>query len=275
MEQEAPPRTIFFISDGTAISAETLGQGLISQFEGLHFRKVRLPFVTTAARAHECVAELRRAAARDGVRPIVIATLVDPAIAEVLREADALFVNFFETFIAPLEQELGRRSSHTIGRLHSTADRQQYFDRMEAINYAIAHDDGMTANGLEQAEVVLVGVSRSGKTPTSLYLALQYGIKAANYPLVPEDFERGRLPGALERPNLRLYGLTITPERLHEIRTARRPGSRYAALDNCRYELDQAQRLMHRHGIRCFDSTTRSIEEIAALIMATISVDPV
>src|SRR5574340_1200282 len=256
---EQSVRTVFFISDGTGITAETLGHSLLTQFEGLRFRQIRIPFVSTRDKARECVAEIERARQRDGLRPVVITTLVNQDIAAALSQGDALFVNFFEAFIAPLEQELGVRSTHTMGRSHSAVNSQDYFNRIEAINFAMAHDDGLSDQDLDQADVILVGVSRSGKTPTSLYLALQFGVKAANYPLVPEDFDRMRLPKALYRHTRKLFGLTISPERLQKIRNERRPNSHYASLDNCRREVDMAQKLMKREDIRWLDSTTKSI----------------
>jgi regulator of PEP synthase PpsR (kinase-PPPase family) len=266
-------RTVFFISDGTGITAETLGHSLLTQFEGIRFRQVRIPFVTQATQARECLAQLRDAYERDGVRPIVITTLVDPNIGRLLREADALFLDFFETFIVPLEEELGTKSSHTIGRSHGQASSQDYVNRIEALNFSLAHDDGASDRGLDKAEVILIGVSRSGKTPTSLYLAMQFGIRAANYPLIPEDFARQRLPEPLYRYRDKLFGLTISAERLHRIRSERRPHSKYAALDNCRYEIEEAEKLMRREGVRWMDSTTKSIEEIAATIMQEVKLD--
>ena len=172
-----------------------------------------------------------------------------------------------------MEEELGIPSSHSIGRSHSATDSVQYRNRIEAINFSLAHDDGQLVNGLEQADVVLVGVSRCGKTPTSLYLAMQYGLKAANCPLIPEDFERGNLPSLLLPHRSKLFGLTIQPERLSEIRNERRPGSRYASLEQCRYEVAEAQRLMRREGIRWLSSTTKSIEEIATTILQELNLD--
>jgi len=266
-------RTVFFISDGTGITAETLGHSLLTQFEGIDFRQVRLPFVSTLGQARECLLQIRHAAERDGIRPIVVTTLVDPNISEILREADALFLDFFEAFIVPLEDELGAKSTHTIGRSHGQAGSQDYSNRIEAVNFTLAHDDGASDLNLDRAEVILVGVSRSGKTPTSLYLALQFGIRAANYPLIPEDFERKKLPEVLYRHHAKLFGLTIAPERLHQIRTERRPDSKYASLANCRIEIEEAQKLMKREGVRWMDSTTKSIEEIAATIMQAVKLD--
>jgi hypothetical protein len=264
---------VFFISDGTGISAETLGHSLLTQFEGIDFAQTVLPFVDTVAKARECVARIAAAHRRSGARPIVFCTLVNDAVRGTLREADALVLDFFESFLSPLEAELGTRSTHTVGRSHSAANNSVYQDRIEAINFALAHDDGLGSQELGKADVVLVGVSRSGKTPTCLYMALQFGIKAANVPLTPDDFDRGTLPGPLEPHLGKLYGLTIAPERLAEIRDQRRPDSRYAKLENCRYEVEQAERLMRRHGIRWLNSTTRSIEEIATQILQDVKLE--
>ncbi|MBV8030869.1 MAG: kinase/pyrophosphorylase [Betaproteobacteria bacterium] len=265
-------RTVFFVSDGTGITAQMLGHSLLTQFEGVGFSQVTLPFVDSAEKAEECCARIEAEAAKGNGRPIVFSTLVNQELRQVVRRANALFLDFFETFIDPLEAGLGIKSSHTIGRSHSAMDKKEYQQRMEAINFAMAHDDGSSHRELGQADVILVGVSRSGKTPTSLYLAMQFGVKAANYPLIPEDFDRGNLPEVLKPHKGRLYGLTIAPERLHEIRKERRPGSKYAELANCRYEVAQAEDLMNREGIRSINSTTKSIEEIATTILRELRI---
>jgi regulator of PEP synthase PpsR (kinase-PPPase family) len=266
-------QTVFIVSDGTGITAETLAHSLLSQFEGVAYRQVRMPFIDSREKAEDCVERIAEAHARDGRRPIVVSTLVNSDVAVVVRGADALILDFFATFIAPLEETLGIKSTHTIGRTHSSVNSLEYTSRIEAINFTLAHDDGVSNTDLEQADVILVGVSRSGKTPTSLYLALQFGIKAANYPLIPEDFERNRLPEALHKFRHKLFGLTITPERLSSIRQERRPDSTYAAIDNCRWEIGEAQKMMRREGVRWLDSTTKSIEEISATLMQTIKLD--
>lgn len=271
----SPParHTVFFISDGTGITAETLGHSLLSQFEGISHTQVRMPFIDSVEKALDCVARIKKAGARDGNRPIVVSTLVNPAAAAVLHEANALILDFFGAFISPLEEELGIKSSHTIGRSHSRVNSSEYVARMDAINFTLAHDDGVSNADLDKSDVILVGVSRSGKTPTSLYLAIQFGIKAANYPLIPEDFERNKLPDGLAKHRHKLFGLTITPERLASIRQERRPDSTYASIANCRWEIEQAQKLMRREGIRWLDSTTKSIEEIGATLLQTIKID--
>ncbi|KAF7600155.1 MAG: phosphoenolpyruvate synthase regulatory protein [Candidatus Dactylopiibacterium carminicum] len=263
-------RSVFFISDGTGITAETLGHSLLAQFQECRFRLERLPFVDSQMRAQACVRQIRAAAMRDGVRPIVVSTIVDAAVVAALREADALFLDLFEQSIGPLEAELGVRASHSVGRSHGITESASYFARIEAINFTLAHDDGQSHERLNEADVILIGVSRSGKTPTSLYLALQFGIKAANYPLIPEDFERDCLPPELLRHRGKLFGLSISPLRLAQIRSERRPGSRYAQPDNCNFEVEAALQLMQREGVAVIDSTARSIEELAALILQAI-----
>jgi hypothetical protein len=260
-------RDVFFVSDGTGITAETLGQSVLAQFDRLRLRVHRISFVDSPEKAREAVARINDVGSRHGSRPLVFSTLVDPSSNETLRTASALILDAFASFLVPLENELGMKSTHTIGRFHGVSDSEKYKNRIEAVNFTLTHDDGQLATGLHQAEVILVGVSRSGKTPTSLYLAMHYGIKAANYPLIPEDFERGELPGALPPHRERLFGLTIAPERLAEVRRERRPNSRYASLENCLYEVTQAERMMRREGIRWLSSTTKSIEEIAATIL--------
>ena len=268
---ENPTRTVFFVSDGTGITAETLGHSLLAQFPAVRFRQVRVPFTDDLDKAIDCARQIREAAAADGARPIVFSTLVNTEHLDLLRKADAHLIDLFEQFIGPLEAELGQRSTHTVGLFHGIADSSDYKARIEAINFAMAHDDGVSSDGeLADADVILVGVSRSGKTPTSLYLAMQFGVKAANYPLIPEDFERNKLPGELHRYRNKLFGLTIAPERLAQIRQERRPNSRYAALENCRYEIEAAQKLMRRENIQWLDSTVKSIEEISATILQAV-----
>ena len=192
-------------------------------------------------------------------------------VLQVIREGcQGMLLDMFGTFVHPLENELGIKSHHRVGRFSDVSKSQEYHDRIEAINFSLAHDDGQSHRDLESAEVILVGVSRSGKTPTSLYLAMQHGMKAANYPLIPEDFERKQLPPALMAHRKKIFGLSIHPERLSEIRTERRPNSKYASLANCREEVSEAEAMMRRAGIRWLSTTTKSIEEIATTILQEI-----
>ena len=260
-------RTVFFVSDGTGLTAEALGHSLLTQFEEVEFKQIRIPFLDNVEKAQDAVARINAQGEADGMRPIVFTTLVNQDLAAIVHQADAFSLSYFETFLAPLEAELGVKSSHTVGRSHGSADSSDYKNRIEAINYTLAHDDGITDRDLAEADVILVAVSRCGKTPTSLYLAMQFGLKAANFPLIPEDFDRGCLPGTLEKHRSKLFGLTIQPERLHQIREERRADSKYASLANCRYEIAEAEKMMRREGIRWLDSSTKSIEEISTTIL--------
>jgi len=263
-------RTVFFISDGTGITAETFGNAILAQFE-FNPRHVRLPFVDSVDKAHQVVRHVNHTAELEGKKPIVFTTLVNVDIMRVLEDGcKGMLLDMFGTFVRPLEIELGMKSSHRIGRFSDVSKSQAYHDRIEAINFSLAHDDGQSTRDLEKADVILVGVSRSGKTPTSLYLAMQHGLKAANYPLIPEDFARQQLPGALLAHRKKIFGLSIQPERLAEIRNERRPNSHYAALENCRHEVGEAEAMMRRAGIRWLSTTTKSIEEIATTILQEI-----
>ena len=256
-------KRVFFISDRTGITVEALGSSLLTQFADLDFTRLTLPFIDTVEKAREVVSQVNEAHREAGQRPVVFSSIVDDAVRAEINKADGFVLDVFERFIVPLEAELGTKSLHAVGRSHSVANVKDYNHRIEAINYTLAHDDGVTHRGLEEADIVLVGVSRSGKTPTCLYMAMQFGIKAANYPLIPEDLEANRIPPSLLPLKQKVWGLSITPERLHQIRSERRPDSRYAALDNCRYEVSAAEKLMRQANIPYLDSTTKSIEEIA------------
>ncbi len=262
-----PERTVVFLSDGTGITAETLGNSVLAQFEGITFKHVRLPFIDSEVKAIAAKQKIDDIAKYDQQKPIIFSTLVNSAINQIVKQANGMFMDLFLTFVEPLEAELQLKSSHRIGRSHTIKDNHRYQNRIEAINFALTHDDGQTHKDLEQADVILIGVSRSGKTPTSLYLAMQYGIKAANYPLIPEDFQRGCLPTALPRHRRKLFGLSISPERLSEIRHERRPNSEYANLNNCIKEVKEAEMMMRREGINWLNSTSKSIEEIATTIL--------
>ncbi len=269
-----PERSVFFVSDGTGITAETFGNSILAQFPARP-RHVRRPFIDTIDKAHLVVDEINQMAEGEGKRPIVFITLVNDEVRAILTGAScrALVLDMFRTFVEPLEAEFGVKSNHRVGRFSDASQSQEYNDRIEAINFSLAHDDGQSARNLEGADVILLGVSRSGKTPTSLYLAMQHGIKAANYPLIPEDFERGRMPGALTPYKRKCFGLTIDPARLSQIRHERRPGSKYASIENCRMEVNEAEAMMRREGISWLSSTHKSIEEIATTILRDLRPD--
>ncbi len=261
-------RTAFFISDRTGITCEMLGHSLLTQFDQVSFIEITLPFVDSQEKARAAVQQINQASAKDGVRPLVFSTLVDPILSSEIQLADGKYIDCFQVFIPPMEVELGVKSSHTVGRSHSVRNNNNsYFHRIEAVNFAMSHDDGQTTKQLDEAEVILIGVSRCGKTPTCLYMALQFGIRAANYPLIPEDFATKQLPSAIAGRRQKLFGLTIRPDRLQRIRNERRPGSPYASLENCEYEIREADVLMRQEGISILDTTTRSIEELASTIV--------
>lgn len=261
-------RTVCFVSDRTGLTAETLGHSLLSQFGGLEASTVTMPFVSSVQEAHGVVARINDIARRDGVRPIVLSTLVDDTLREVLRGANGFMLDFFDAFLAPLEAELGRPSAHVTGSaMRNWTKDPAHSERVDATNYALANDDGAGQRDYRSADVILVGVSRSGKTPTSLYMALQYGIRAANVPLLEEDFEQRELPRELQPHRAKLFGLTIRPERLQQIRQERRPGSRYASAGQVDFEIRSALDLMARNQIPHIDVTECSVEEIASRIL--------
>lgn len=246
---------------------------MLKQF-AIPIRQVRIPFVDSVDKVYQIIKQINQTMETDGIKPIVFSTMATPEVAKVLHDnVKALHFDMLKMIVDPLEKELGMESNHYVGRFSDTAQSKSYQQRIEAINYSLEHDDGQSSRNLEIADVILVGVSRSGKTPTSIYLAMQYGIKAANYPLIPEDFERHTLPPALKEFRSKLFGLSIDPIRLSEIRNERRPGSRYADLLNCREEVAAAEAMMRREGIRWLSTTTKSIEEIATTILQELKPD--
>lgn len=265
-------RPIFYVSDGTGITAETIGHSVLTQFDGIEFDTRRLAFVDSEDRARAAVSLIRAAQAECGARPIVINTVVDAGLTEILATSGAFMLDVFAPFIGPLEQELGTRRSPKVGKAHGMNNAGEYEARMHATNYALTHDDGVEIN-FSDAEVVLIGVSRSGKTPTCLYMALHYGVRAANYPLIQEDLERGELPEKLRACKARIFGLTIDPDRLRQIRSERRPNSRYSSIEQCRWEVEQAGRMYRRENIASLSTTHTSIEEIASKVLQALGLN--
>jgi len=260
-------RTVFFVSDRTGITAELLGKTLLTQFPGVEFHKHTLPFVDTVEKAETAVAEITRTALQEGKPPIVFSTLIDDDVRTTVASANVLFLDIFADFIGRLESELSLTSSHALGLSHGMGDELAYQKRMDAVNYTLSHDDGVNTANYDRAEVILTGVSRTGKTPTCLYLAMQYGIHAANYPLTPDDFPEQSLPKPLLPHRAKLFGLTIQAERLAKIRNERKPASRYASLENCRSEIRSAENLMLQARLPVLDTTIMSVEEIAISIL--------
>jgi regulator of PEP synthase PpsR (kinase-PPPase family) len=262
-------RKVFFVSDRTGITAEMFGQSLLSQFENTEFDETTLPFIDTVAKAQEACRLIRKAASEEGqVRPIVFDTIVTPEIRQIIQSSGALVLDFFHTFIGPLESELGETSNFSVGKTHSLKNNAAYDSRIDAVNFALNNDDGITTRHYSQADVILIGVSRCGKTPTSLYMAMQFGIKAANYPFTEDDMEKLNLPMDLKKHKNKIFGLTINPNRLHEIRTERKANSRYASLSQCQFEVREVESLYRREKIPHLNTTTRSVEELTTKILA-------
>ncbi len=266
-------RTVFFLSDQTGVTAETLGHSLITQFDSHDFRQITLPFIDSDDKAHEAVNRIDEASASDRFRPIVFSTLVQPEFRKIVKQAQGLHLDIFDVFLEPLETELKQKPAHESGRAHGMSDIDAYMRRIEATNFALANDDGGVSRNYDMADVILVGVSRSGKTPTCLYLALQYGVYAANYPLTEDDFEAGKLPPFLLQQKNKLYGLTIAPDRLRQIRKERRPLGKYASATQVRYELRESTKIFKKYAIPNVDTTEFSIEEISSRILDSTGVE--
>lgn len=265
-------RAVFFVSDGTGITAETIGNTVLTQFEGVSFDTQRIAFVDSAEKAEAAARRIREAGERSGTRPIVVNTVVDAALSALVADSGAMMLDVFSPFIAPLEIELGTPRKPQVGRAHGLVDFAQYESRINATNYALSHDDGVDVN-YDDADLILVGVSRSGKTPTCLYMALHYGVKAANYPLTDEDLDAAELPRRLRAHRPKLYGLTIDPVRLQQVRQARRPNSAYAQLERCRREVAAAEALFRQENIPSLSTTHTSIEEIASKILSGLGIN--
>ena len=265
-------RNVFFISDGTGITAETIGHSVLTQFEGVDFESFRMPFVDTEAKAEHAALRIKTSHMKTGVRPIVVNTIMDQSLSEIVATGGGLMMDVFAPFIGPLQDELGVQRSSRVGKAHGLTNFAEYEARINATNYALSHDDGIDVR-YDDAEAILVGVSRVGKTPTCLYMALHFGVKAANYPLTEEDLERFELPERLKPYKSRLYALTIDAQRLAQVREARRPGSEYAKLAQCRRELEIAEKLYRREGIPMQSTTNTSIEEIASKILSQLGIE--
>lgn len=260
-------RTVFFISDRTGITAETLGLSLISQFEEIQFSQVTLPFIDSIEKAKEAENFINRAFETDKALPIVFATIIKQEIKDILEHTNCFYIDFFNTFIGKLEQEFKIPSTKSIGRIHGMRNTQSYNSRMDAVNYALNYDDGAKITNYETADIILLGVSRSGKTPTCLYLAMRYGIHAANYPITEDDLHSSDLPKFLRPHRKKLFGLVIDSERLHAIRQERMPNSRYAELAQCQKESKAILKIFHQENINYLNSTNVSIEELSAKIL--------
>jgi hypothetical protein len=270
-------RSVFFVSDGTAITAETLGNALLVSFPGVSLDRHTIPFVDSVAAAAEAVATIAATpnTATTDTPPLVFTTIRDVAVRQLVAAAPAIVIDLLGGHLREVELALGVSAQPTPGTVHSLGDLDEYHDRMWAIEYAIEHDDGQSVRALDRAQVILIAPSRCGKTPTSMYLALQHGVVTANYPLTEDDMPSGaapsdELPGPLRPYADRLFGLTANPQRLSQVRSARRPESVYSSLAQCSREVRWAEGLYHRHDVPYLDSTDRSVEEMATVILASM-----
>lgn len=264
-------RPVYFISDSTGITAETLGNTLLTQFPGHQFDRITIPFITTAEQASSAVKAIDGTAAR-GPQPIVFSTAVSNDVRQILATCKGIVVDLIGMHVGQLEHALGTPASGEPGRAHGLGNAARYQSRMAAVEYAMEHDDGQSLRALEKAQVILVAPSRCGKTPTTMYLALQHGIFAANFPLVDEDFQREGLPKPLRPFVSKCFGLSSNPLRLSQIRTERRSGSPYASLRQCGFELRSAEQLYVSHRIPYLNSATVSVEEMAATILQRMNI---
>lgn len=265
-------RYAFMISDGTGITAENLGNSLLSQFGHIEFEKQIIPYIDNIEKAQQLVQRINACFEETGIKPLLFITLINPQIVTAIQSAHAVIFDLFNTFLGPLEAELEAKSSFTVGQTHGMSNTQIYSERIDAIDYALAHDDGIKAGDYERADLILIGVSRCGKTPSCLYMALNFGILAANYPFTEEDLTHFTLPQSLRPYKHKLFGLTIDVERLQQIRNERRPNSRYASKAQCQLEINEVESMYRSEKIPYLNSTRFSIEEIATKIMSIAGV---
>jgi regulator of PEP synthase PpsR (kinase-PPPase family) len=262
-------RTAFFLSDGTGLTAEALGHSLLAQFEKIDFERITVPYIDDTTKARDMVKRINQAEETDGARPLVFDTIVDTDVREIIAGANGFMIDIFGTFLSPLEQELQSSSSYSVGKSHAISNGGRYEQRIKAVNFALDNDDGARTRHYDEADLILVGASRSGKTPTCLYLALQYGVKAANYPITEEDLDDQNIPAALRPHKQKIFGLTIDPERLATIRNERRPNSRYSSIKQCMLEIEEIELMYRRERIPYLNTTAYSVEEISTRIMVS------
>jgi regulator of PEP synthase PpsR (kinase-PPPase family) len=263
---------VYFISDRTGITAENLGHALLTQFKSIKFEHHSLPFINTAEKARIAANTINQKAQTSLYQPLVFSTLIDDTCRRIIADTQAHIIDFFAAFIKPLEIELNTQSSHAAGLSHGISNEQVYMCRMDAVNYSLKNDDGVSTKEYKDADVILVGVSRSGKTPTCLYLAMQFGLRAANYPLTESDMANGRLPEALRPYKDKLFGLLINADRLHTIREMRKQNSGYASLAQCQKESRMILSLFELENIPHIDSSHISVEEIATSIIQLMKI---
>jgi regulator of PEP synthase PpsR (kinase-PPPase family) len=264
---------IFLLSDHTGITVESLVKALLGQFDDVTIHSAVYPFLDTPEKVDNIIKKINTAANTHDKQPLVYSSMVNEKLRAQLINCKARVFDIFDTFLPALSQSLHRASTANVGRAHGMGDSDTYDRRVAAVNFALQYDDGGKIKGLEQADLILIGVSRSGKTPTCLYMAMQYKVLAANYPLTEDDLTSEQLPTVLKPHKSKLIGLDIAADRLHHIREERRAGSYYANKAQCQRETKAAKALYQHHNIPFISSTHYSIEELATAIMQRRHVD--
>lgn len=264
-------RPVFYVSNSTGITVETLGRSLLYQFVSFKFESHSLRFINTVEKAQEALNEINKVATQTGLRPIILSSLAKSELRNIVANAQGLYLDVFDSFIGPIEKELGTTAELGLGRSHGILDLDDYSERIEAVNYSLKTDDGVSANQYFSADVILTGASRTGKTPTSLYLAMHYGLCAANYPITDDELDKERLPAALAEHKDKVFGLLVSAERLQSIRSKRRPNSQYASIAQCKYEIRQTEIIFQNENVPYFDVSSMSIEEISSTIVSMLT----
>ena len=268
---ETSQRTVFFVSESTGITAETLGHSLLSQFPHIDFTYLQRPFIDSEKKALALVNEINLISKEKHFKPLVFATMPEFKINNILQQSDCYYYEVFESILDKIGKDLHTEPTRESGMSHGLINEKIYDARIDALNFTLKHDDAMVLKTLGESDVIIVGVSRSGKTPTSLYLALKFGIKAANYPITDDDFDKNELPQILLNNQHKLFATSIKAKRLHQIREKRRPNSQYSSLETCKSEIKKAQFLYDKYGLHPMDVTSQSIEELAAQIVRKLN----
>ncbi|WP_444931277.1 pyruvate, water dikinase regulatory protein [Microbulbifer sp. SSSA002] len=266
-------RTAFFISDGTGLTVEAIGHSLLAQFRDQHVEQVTLPYIDSTEKVKQALQRIEKAADESGLKPIIITSIVSDQIRGQLHQSSALMLDIFENYLTPLANLFNRDPAQMVNISHGIDNNRRYTDRIDAVHFAMDNDDGRRVSEFQQADVILLGVSRSGKTPTCLYLALQFGLRAANYPITEEDMDSTTLPKILRPFRNKLFGLTIEPERLMQIRQERRANSRYASKAQCEFEVRQVEQMLRRAQVPFLDATQLSVEELATRLMSQAGIE--
>jgi len=235
------------------MTAENLGRSLLVQFPNIQFESVTKPFVDNANKAQAIAEEINNEVQTSSQRPIVIDTILNSDVSDIIKTTDCFYIDIFSTFLSPWEQELGVNSAHNVGhpaifKEDSRVVDTNYMQRIDAVHFALANDDGMHLHRYADADIILVGVSRTGKTPS-------------------------KLPNALVDHQKKLFGLTIRAARLAEIRNERKPNSNYANLRTCVDEIRQAETLYRQYKIPYIDTTQLSVEEISARMLQRAGIE--